>query len=163
MKYQGFCKTSKQNTKSIFLLNNSTQLFLFPCLARCFPLNVLYSSFKRHSSTKDFIYSRCANGCHQFYDIRKAVFPEPLVSTADQTKRGLWGRECGRFYIKCAQFFYMTRMPDFSTSTRSNHVTYLIIACCSQKKKKKQESLVLVMTVSMLVDYVHILCGYLTI
>ena len=22
------------------------------------------------------------------------MFPEPLVSTADQTKRGLWGRDC---------------------------------------------------------------------
>ena len=29
----------------------------------------------------------------RMYDIRKAVLPEPLVSTADQTKRGLWGRE----------------------------------------------------------------------
>ena len=62
----------------------------------------------RHSSTKGFIYFRflvlskrnnilmhwtCANACHKFYSIRKAVFPEPLVSTADQTKRGLWGRE----------------------------------------------------------------------
>ena len=59
LKYQGFSKISKQNTKTVFLLNNSTTQS-FPCslFSSMFSLNVLYSSFNRHSSTKDFIYFR---------------------------------------------------------------------------------------------------------
>ena len=36
------------------------------------------------------------------------MLPEPLVSTADQTKRGLWGRECprSRYLSERAQWEY---------------------------------------------------------
>ena len=50
-----------------------------------------------------------ANGCHKFYDIRKAMLPEPLVSTADQTKRGLWGRE----WFVCILKQYQNFRNDF--------------------------------------------------
>ena len=67
------------------------------------------------------------------------MFPEPLVSTADQTKRGLWGREWYSEYFGSTSDMFGSTLETF----RSLQKPLVVVGKKKIKKKTSGEAKVI--------------------